>query len=277
MSDNGQPLFEVKNLKVAIDGNEILRGVDLTIHAGEIHAIMGRNGSGKSTMANVVMGHPAYEVLEGSVKYKGEDVLDLNTDERARMGMFLAFQYPLAIPGVTVAKFLHSALKARAEGADLPVREFRVNLNKAMDLLGVDSSFGSRYVNDGFSGGEKKRLEILQMFMLEPTLCILDETDSGLDIDALKTVAEGINALRSEKRAMLLITHYQRMLNYVEPDVVHVMMDGRIVRTGGIELAEALEEKGYEWIEQELFHDTDAAAAAADADATATAAEAAQA
>ncbi len=262
MSDNGRPLFEVQNLKVAIDGNEILRGVDLTINAGEIHAIMGRNGSGKSTMANVVMGHPAYEVLEGSVKYKGEDVLELDTDERARLGMFLAFQYPMSIPGVTVAKFLHSALKARANGGDVPVREFRVNLNKAMDLLGVDSSFASRYVNDGFSGGEKKRLEILQMFMLEPTLCILDETDSGLDIDALKTVAEGINALRSEQRAMLLITHYQRVLNYVEPDVVHVMMDGKIVRTGGIELAEALEEKGYEWIEQELFHDTDAASAA---------------
>ena len=262
MSNNGHPLFEVENLKVAIDGNEILRGVDLTINEGEIHAIMGRNGSGKSTMANVVMGHPAYEVLEGSVKYKGEDVLELDTDERARLGMFLAFQYPMSIPGVTVAKFLHSALKARAEGGDVPVREFRVNLNKAMDLLGVDSSFASRYVNDGFSGGEKKRLEILQMFVLEPTLCILDETDSGLDIDALKTVAEGVNALRSEQRAMLLITHYQRVLNYVEPDVVHVMMDGKIVRTGGIELAEALEEKGYEWIEQELFHDTDDATSA---------------
>ena len=163
---------------------------------------------------------------------------------------------------IEIAKFLHSALKARAEGGDVPVREFRVNLNKAMDLLGVDSSFASRYVNDGFSGGEKKRLEILQMFVLEPTLCILDETDSGLDIDALKTVAEGVNALRSEQRAMLLITHYQRVLNYVEPDVVHVMMDGKIVRTGGIELAEALEEKGYEWIEQELFHDTDDATSA---------------
>lgn len=263
MSDNGQPLFEVKNLKVAIEGNEILRGVNLTINEGEIHAIMGRNGSGKSTMANVVMGHPAYEVLEGSVKFKGEDVLELDTDERARLGMFLAFQYPMAIPGVTVAKFLHSALKAHAEGGEVPVREFRTNLNQAMELLGVDPSFASRYVNDGFSGGEKKRLEILQMFMLEPSFCILDETDSGLDIDALKTVAEGVNALRSEQRSMLLITHYQRMLNYVKPDVVHVMMDGKIVRTGGIELAEALEEKGYEWIEQELFHDTDVATAEA--------------
>ena len=259
MSNNGQSFFEVKNLRVAIEGHEILRGVDLTVNEGEIHAIMGRNGSGKSTMANVVMGHPAYEVLEGSVKYKGEDLLDLDTDERARLGLFLAFQYPMAIPGVTVAKFLHAALKARADGGEVSVREFRVNLNKAMDLLGVDSSFASRYVNDGFSGGEKKRLEILQMFMLEPSFCILDETDSGLDIDALKTVAEGVNALRSEQRSMLLITHYQRVLNYVKPDVVHVMMDGKIVRTGGIELAESLEEKGYEWIEQELFRDTDAA------------------
>ncbi|MGD8329549.1 MAG: Fe-S cluster assembly ATPase SufC [Acidobacteriota bacterium] len=263
MSNNGQPLLEVKNLKVAIDGTEILRGVDLTLNEGEIHAIMGRNGSGKSTMANVLLGHPAYEVLDGTVKFKGQDVLELDTDERARMGMFLAFQYPMAIPGVTVAKFLHSALKARAEGGEVAVREFRNNLNQAMDLLGVDSSFASRYVNDGFSGGEKKRLEILQMFMLEPSLCILDETDSGLDIDALKTVAEGVNAMRGEQRTMLLITHYQRMLNYVKPDVVHVMMDGKIVRTGGIELAEALEEKGYEWIEQELFHDTDAATAEA--------------
>jgi len=259
MSNNGQPLLEVKNLKVAIDGTEILRGVDLALNEGEIHAIMGRNGSGKSTMANVLLGHPAYEVLDGTVKFKGQDVLELDTDERARMGMFLAFQYPMAIPGVTVAKFLHSALKARAEGGEVAVREFRNNLNQAMDLLGVDSSFASRYVNDGFSGGEKKRLEILQMFMLEPSLCILDETDSGLDIDALKTVAEGVNAMRGAQRTMLLITHYQRMLNYVKPDVVHVMMDGKIVRTGGIELAEALEENGYEWIEQELFRDTDAA------------------
>ena len=263
MSENGQPLFEVKNLKVAIEGNEILRGVDLTINEGEIHAIMGRNGSGKSTMAYVLMGHPHYEVLEGSVKYKGQDVLELDTDERARLGMFLAFQYPMAIPGVTVAKFLHSALKAREESGEVAVREFRGNLTKAMELLGVDSSFASRYVNDGFSGGEKKRLEILQMFMLGPDFCILDETDSGLDIDALKTVSEGVNAMRSEQRSMLLITHYQRMLNYVKPDVVHVMMDGKIVRTGGIELAEALEESGYEWIEQELFQDTDIAGAEA--------------
>jgi Fe-S cluster assembly ATP-binding protein len=253
MSDSNQPLFEVKNLRVAIEGKEILRGVDLTINPGEIHAVMGRNGSGKSTMAYVLMGHPHYEVLEGSVLYKGQDLLELDTDERSRLGLFLAFQYPMAIPGVTVAKFLHSALKARSETGEVAVKDFRNNLKGAMELLGVDSTFANRYVNDGFSGGEKKRLEILQMFMLEPSLCILDETDSGLDIDALKTVAEGVNAMRSEDRSMLMITHYQRLLNYVVPDVVHVMMDGRIVRTGGVELAEKLEERGYEWLEEKLF------------------------
>ena len=253
MSASNQPLFEVKNLRVAIEGKEILRGVDLTINPGEIHAVMGRNGSGKSTLAYVLMGHPHYEVLEGSVLYKGQDLLELDTDERSRLGLFLAFQYPMAIPGVTVAKFLHSALKARSESGEFAVKEFRTNLKRAMELLGVDSTFANRYVNDGFSGGEKKRLEILQMFMLEPGLCILDETDSGLDIDALKTVAEGVNAMRAEDRSMLMITHYQRLLNYVVPDVVHVMMDGRIVRTGGIELAETLEERGYEWLEEELF------------------------
>ncbi len=253
MSDNNQPLLEVKNLRVAIEGKEILRGVDLVINPGEIHAVMGRNGSGKSTMAYVLMGHPHYEVLEGSVLYKGQDLLELDTDERARRGMFLAFQYPMAIPGVTVAKFLHSALKAHSESGKVAVKDFRTSLKGAMELLGVDSTFANRYVNDGFSGGEKKRLEILQMFMLEPSLCILDETDSGLDIDALKTVAEGVNAMRSEDRSMLMITHYQRLLNYVTPDVVHVMMDGRMVRTGGLELAETLEERGYEWLEEEMF------------------------
>lgn len=256
-----KPFFECKNLRVAIEGNEILRGVDLTMNRGEVHALMGRNGSGKSTLAYVMLGHPAYEVLEGSIHYKGHDVLELDTDERARLGMFLAFQYPMAIPGVTVAKFLHSALKARAEeeGDEVAIKEFRESLNQAMDLLGVDHSFASRYVNDGFSGGEKKRLEILQMFVLEPELCVLDETDSGLDIDALKTVAEGVNAMRSDERSMLLITHYQRVLNYVQPDVVHVMMDGKIVRTGGVELAEQLENEGYEWLEEELFSGAEAA------------------
>ena len=257
MSDNSQPLLEVKNLRVAIEGKEILRGVDLVMNQGEIHAVMGRNGSGKSTMANVLMGHPHYEVLEGSVLYKGQDLLELDTDERARLGVFLAFQYPMAIPGVTVAKFLHSALKAHSETGEVAVKDFRTSLKGAMELLGVDSTFANRYVNDGFSGGEKKRLEILQMFMLEPGLCILDETDSGLDIDALKTVAEGVNAMRSEERSMLMITHYRRLLDYVTPDVVHVMMDGRIVRTGGVELAETLEERGYEWLEEVMFPATE--------------------
>jgi Fe-S cluster assembly ATP-binding protein len=257
MSDH-TPLYEVKGLRVAIEGKEILRGVDLTIERGKVHALMGRNGSGKSTLAYVTLGHPSYEVLEGQILYKGTDITELDTDERARLGLFLAFQYPMAIPGVTVSKFMHSALKARAEGGEVPIREFRDKLVAAMGLLGVDKSFTSRYVNDGFSGGEKKRLEILQMFMLEPEFSILDETDSGLDIDALKTVAEGVNATRSPERSHLLITHYQRLLNYIKPDVVHVMMDGKVVRTGGPELAIALEEKGYEWLEDELLQPQEA-------------------
>ena len=250
------PLFEVKGLRVAIEGKEILRGLDLKIDRGEVHALMGRNGSGKSTLAYVTLGHPHYEVLDGQILYNGEDITELDTDERARLGMFLAFQYPMAISGVTVSKFMHSALKARDES--LAIRDFREKLNAAMELLGVAKSFTSRYVNEGFSGGEKKRLEILQMFMLEPDFCILDETDSGLDIDALKTVAEGVNATRSPERSHLVITHYQRVLNYITPDVVHVMMDGKIVRTGGPELAHALEEKGYEWIEDELLQPAEA-------------------
>ncbi len=252
MSDQ-TPIFEARGLRVAIEGKEILRGVDLTIERGQVHALMGRNGSGKSTLAYVAMGHPNYEVLEGQVFYDGEDITEMDTDERARRGMFLAFQYPMAIPGVTVSKFMHSALKARAEGGNVQLREFRDKLSSAMDLLGVDKSFTGRYVNDGFSGGEKKRLEILQMFMLEPNFSILDETDSGLDIDALKTVAEGVNATRSDQRSHLVITHYQRLLNYITPDVVHVMMDGKIARTGGPELAVQLEENGYEWLEDELL------------------------
>ncbi len=252
MSDQ-TPIFEARGLRVAIEGKEILRGVNLTIERGQVHALMGRNGSGKSTLAYVALGHPSYEVLGGQVFYNGQDVTELDTDERARLGMFLAFQYPMAIPGVTVSKFMHSALKARAEGGNVQLREFREKLTSAMDLLGVDKSFTGRYVNEGFSGGEKKRLEILQMFMLEPSFSILDETDSGLDIDALKTVAEGVNATRSDERSHLVITHYQRLLNYIAPDVVHVMMDGKIVRTGGPELAHQLEEKGYEWLEDELL------------------------
>ena len=250
------PLFEVKGLRVAIEGKEILRGLDLKVDRGEVHALMGRNGSGKSTLAYVTLGHPHYEVIDGQILYNGQDVTELDTDERARLGMFLAFQYPMAIPGVTVSKFMHSSLKARDE--NLAIRDFRDKLNAAMELLGVDKSFTSRYVNDGFSGGEKKRLEILQMFMLEPDFCILDETDSGLDIDALKTVAEGVNAMRSPERSHLVITHYQRVLNYIAPDVVHVMMDGKVVRTGGPELAHALEEQGYEWLEDELLQPVEA-------------------
>jgi Fe-S cluster assembly ATP-binding protein len=252
MSDQ-TPIFEARGLRVAIEGKEILRGVDLTIERGQVHALMGRNGSGKSTLAYVAMGHPHYEVLEGEIFYDGQDITEMDTDERARRGMFLAFQYPMAISGVTVSKFMHSALKARAEGGNVQLREFRDKLSSAMDLLGVDKSFTGRYVNDGFSGGEKKRLEILQMFMLEPSFAILDETDSGLDIDALKTVAEGVNATRSDERSHLIITHYQRLLNYIVPDVVHVMMDGQIVRAGGPELAVQLEENGYEWLEDELL------------------------
>lgn len=252
--DDGTPLFEVKDLHVAVEGKEILRGVDLTMEMGEVHALMGRNGSGKSTLAYVALGHPHFEVLQGDVRYKGQDLLEMDTDERARLGLFLAFQYPMSIPGVTVAKFLHQALKARAEDEDeVSVREFREDLKEAMNLLGIDPSFATRYLNEGFSGGEKKRVEILQMFLLRPEFCILDETDSGLDIDALKTVAEGVNAMRSEDRSMLVITHYQRVLNYIVPDVVHVMMDGVVARTGGPELAKKLEAKGYEWLEEELF------------------------
>ncbi len=252
MSDQ-TPIFEARGLRVAIEGKEILRGVDLTIERGQVHALMGRNGSGKSTLAYVAMGHPSYEVLGGQVFYNGQDITELDTDERARLGMFLAFQYPMAIPGVTVSKFMHAAIKARAEGGTVQLREFREKLTSAMDLLGVDKTFTGRYVNEGFSGGEKKRLEILQMFMLEPSFSILDETDSGLDIDALKTVAEGVNATRSSERSHLVITHYQRLLNYIAPDVVHVMMDGKIVRTGGPELAHQLEANGYEWLEDELL------------------------
>ena len=258
MSNPDTPLFQVKGLRVAIEGKEILRGVDLTLRHGEVHALMGRNGSGKSTLAYVVLGHPHYEVLDGEIRYKGQEIAELDTDERARLGMFLAFQYPMAIPGVTVSKFMHAALKARGNGAELSLRDFRDRLRKAMDLLGIDHAFANRYVNEGFSGGEKKRLEILQMFMLSPEFMLLDETDSGLDIDALKTVAEGVNANRGDERSILLITHYQRLLDYVKPDIVHVMMDGRIVRTGGPELALELEEKGYEWLEEELLATADA-------------------
>jgi Fe-S cluster assembly ATP-binding protein len=245
----------IKNLHVSIEGKEILKGLDLTIKQGEIHAIMGPNGTGKSTLAYTLMGHPFYEVTEGEVWFKGENVLELEPDERSRHGIFLAFQYPVAIPGVTVANFLRSALNARrrAENPDdkgVPIPEFRKMLKEQMGLLKMDQSFAGRYLNEGFSGGEKKRAEILQMATLKPEIAILDETDSGLDIDALKVVSEGVNALSGPDLGVLVITHYQRLLNYIKPHFVHVMMDGRIVESGGPDLALQLEERGYDWLRE---------------------------
>jgi Fe-S cluster assembly ATP-binding protein len=246
MTSNGAVL-EVNDLEVTVEGKQILNGLSLTVPAGEVHAIMGPNGSGKSTLANTLMGHPRYVVTGGRIFLKGEDVTDMPPNERARKGMFLAMQYPTSIPGVTMVNFLRAALKA-VHGKDVPVREFRERLFEAMAILKMDESFARRYVNEGFSGGEKKRAEVLQMSLLRPAMAVMDETDSGLDIDALRTVSEGINALRGEDMSILLITHYQRILNYVTPDHVHVLYRGRIVRSGGRELAAELEEKGYDWI-----------------------------
>jgi len=241
----GERLLEIKGLTVAVDGKQILNGVDLTVNRGEVHAIMGPNGSGKSTLANALMGHPRYEVTGGTVAFKGENVLALTPDARARMGMFLAFQYPTSIPGVTMVNFLRQAMKA-VRGEDVPVREFREKLLSTMKLLRMDEQFARRYVNEGFSGGEKKRAEVLQMGILEPDLAIMDETDSGLDIDALRTVAEGVNALMSEKLGVVLITHYQRLLNYIKPEFVHILYQGRIIESGGPGLALQLEAEGYD-------------------------------
>jgi Fe-S cluster assembly ATP-binding protein len=240
-------VLEVNDLEVSVDGKQILNGLSLTVPAGEVHAIMGPNGSGKSTLANTLMGHPRYEVTNGNILLKGEDVTGLAPDERARKGMFLAMQYPTAIPGVTMVNFLRAALKS-VRGQDVPIREFRERLFEAMGVLKMDESFARRYVNEGFSGGEKKRAEVLQMSLLRPAMAVMDETDSGLDIDALRTVSEGINTLRNGEMGILLITHYQRMLNYVTPDKIHVLYKGRIVRSGGRELAAVLEEMGYDWI-----------------------------
>ena len=247
------PLLKIENLhaEVAEEGIEILRGVDLEIRQGEIHAIMGPNGSGKSTLAKVISGHPAYEVTDGDILFQGESVLDMEPDERSRAGIFLAFQYPVEVPGVSIANFMRTALSAK-RGEEVDVFDFQEELEAAMNELGMDPAFALRSVNDGFSGGEKKRNEILQLAMLAPTLAVMDETDSGLDIDALRLVSEGINKIKAQRpeTTVLLITHYQRMLNYIKPDHVHVMASGRIVRSGGPELALELEEKGYDWIRE---------------------------
>jgi Fe-S cluster assembly ATP-binding protein len=246
-----EPLLKIVNLhaEVAEEGIEVLRGVNLEVGEGEIHALMGPNGSGKSTLSKVISGHPAYEVTEGDILFKGSSILDMEPDERAKAGIFLAFQYPVEIPGVSIANFLRTALNSQ-RGEEIDIFDFQDLLISRMEMLGMDPVFAERSVNDGFSGGEKKRNEILQLAMLEPTLAVMDETDSGLDIDALKVVSAGINKVKEEHSktmAVLLITHYQRMLNYITPDYVHVMLAGRVIRSGGPELAIELEERGYEW------------------------------
>jgi Fe-S cluster assembly ATP-binding protein len=245
--------FDIRNLHVNVKNIEILKGFSLEISKGEVHAIMGPNGTGKSTLAYTIMGHPNYQVLEGEVIFKGVNILELEPDVRSRMGLFLAFQYPVSVPGVTVANFLRIALNSRRRMNNpaekgIPILEFRKLMIEKMAFLKMDSSFAGRYLNDGFSGGEKKRNEILQMALLQPEIAILDETDSGLDIDALRIVSEGVNSIRSKEIGILVITHYQRILNYIKPDFVHVMLDGRIVESGRADLALNLEERGYDWI-----------------------------
>ncbi|MCU7556351.1 Fe-S cluster assembly ATPase SufC [Macrococcus capreoli] len=246
-------VLEIKDLHVSIEGKEILKGVNLTIKQNEIHAIMGPNGTGKSTLSSAIMGHPKYEVTQGEVLLDGKNVLEMEVDERAQAGLFLAMQYPSEISGVTNADFLRSAINAkRGEGNEINLMQFIKKLDKNMEYLEMDLDMAQRYLNEGFSGGEKKRNEILQLMMLEPKFAILDEIDSGLDIDALKVVSKGINAMRGENFGCLIITHYQRLLNYITPDHVHVMMQGRVVKSGGEELAKRLEAEGYDWIKQEL-------------------------
>ncbi len=245
--------LKIEDLHVAIDGKEILKGVNLEIKGGEIHAVMGPNGTGKSTLASALMGHPSYEVTSGSVTLDGEDVLDMEVDERAQAGMFLAMQYPSEISGVTNSDFLRSAINSRREeGDEISLMKFISELDSQMGLLEMPSEMAHRYLNEGFSGGEKKRNEILQMMMLKPAIAILDEIDSGLDIDALKVVAKGVNEMRSPEFGCLIITHYQRLLNYIEPDFIHIMMGGKIVMSGGKELAHRLEAEGYDWVKKEL-------------------------
>lgn len=248
-------VLEIRDLHVSVSGKPILKGVDLKVQQGETHALMGPNGTGKSTLAYTLMGHPNYEITQGQMLFKGRDLVDLEPDERSRLGLFLAFQYPVAIPGVSVANFLRTAINARRRALDtqdkgISVPEFRKMLKAKMDLLQMPHEFAGRYLNDGFSGGEKKRAEILQLAALEPEIAILDETDSGLDIDALRIVSAGVNALAGPNLGILIITHYQRILNYISPHTVHVMLGGRIVETGGADLALHLEEQGYDWVRE---------------------------
>lgn len=249
--------LEIRNLHVSIDDKEILKGVDLSVKQGEVHALMGPNGTGKSTLAYALMGHPSYQITEGEVWFKGQNIVELAADQRAHLGLFLAFQYPVSIPGVTLANFLRTALNAQRkvhnpEDKGISIPEFRKMLKQRMDLLQMDHSFAGRYLNEGFSGGEKKRAEVLQMAALKPEIAIMDETDSGLDIDALRIVSEGVNALRGPELGVLVITHYQRILNYIKPDFVHIMMGGRIVESGGPDLALQLEEHGYNWLREKV-------------------------
>lgn len=248
---NSKSIFSIRDIHVKIEGKEVVKGVSLDIKRGEKHVIMGPNGSGKSSLANALAGHPNYEITSGEAFLDGQDLLKMDATDRSLAGLFLSFQYPLAIPGVTVANFLRSAIKARSNGDDSRLRNFRKELMEKFKLLEMNKVFATRYVNDGFSGGEKKRLEILQMAMLKPKLAILDETDSGLDIDALKIVANGINKSSSSENGVLLVTHYQRILNYIKADKIHVMIDGKLVHSGGPELAEKLEAQGYDWMKQQ--------------------------
>jgi Fe-S cluster assembly ATP-binding protein len=250
--------FEIRDLRASVEGKEILKGVTLAINKGEVHAVMGPNGSGKSTLSHTLMGHPGYKVDGGEVTFKGKNVLELEPDERARLGMFLAFQYPVVVPGISMTNFLRTALNAKRgyDGKDkskmISPKEFRSMLKGELEVLHMDDSFLPRYINDGFSGGEKKRAEILQMAMLKPEIAILDETDSGLDIDSIKFVAEAVNRMRGPELGVLIITHYTRILDYVKPEFVHIMLDGKIVREGGPELAGELEDKGYEFVREEV-------------------------
>jgi Fe-S cluster assembly ATP-binding protein len=249
------PDLEIRDLHVSAEDKQILKGLDLEVEKGKIHALMGPNGSGKSTLANAIMGHPSLEVTGGTMTFKGEDITEASPDERSRAGLFMAFQYPVAVPGVTVSKYLRMIVNAHRESRgeeQIKLKDFRKQTEEAMELMNIPKEFASRYLNEGFSGGEKKRMEILQLAMLRPELAVLDETDSGLDIDALRTVAEGVNRFAGPDMGVLIITHYQRILHLVEPDFVHVMYEGRIVKEGGPELVEQLEEKGYGWIKEEV-------------------------